>query len=271
VSERGEDYRALNRAWWEERVPLHTASDFYDVDGFVAGRDSLQPLELEALGDVTGLDLVHLQCHFGMDTLSWWRHGARVAGLDFSGAAIAAATELAGRIDATDARFVEADVYDAVETLGADYDIVYQGVGSLTWHPDLDRFAGIVDALLRPGGRYFLLERHPVVELFDDAGERLEHGYFFDPAGQVWGEDGGSYADLDAVTQHDRTLEFRHHLSEVFGAFLGKGFALERFDEHPYTVFPMWPWLEEREGHTWWAPEGRQPPPMMFSVLFRKG
>jgi SAM-dependent methyltransferase len=263
------EYQELNRAWWDERVPIHAGSGFYDLEGFVAGRDTLQPLEVQALGDVAGLDLVHLQCHLGLDTLSWARRGARVTGLDFSAPAIEVATDLATRIGADDARFVVADVYDAVEVLSQDYDVVYQSLGSLNWHPDLVRWASVVDALLRPGGRYFLLESHPMSWVLDDAGEHVEHGYFFDPAGDRW-DDAGTYADLSAETEANASLEFRHPMSDVIRALLGAGLALERFDEHPYTVHEQWPWLEERGHRTWWAPEGRHAMPLMYSLLARK-
>jgi SAM-dependent methyltransferase len=264
------EYQGLNRAWWDERVAIHAGSEFYDLEGFVAGRDTLQPLEVEALGDVTGLDLVHLQCHMGMDTLSWARRGARVTGLDFSAPAIETASALAERIGVGDARFVVADVYDAVSVLGQDYDIAYQSLGSLNWHPDLARWAGILEALLRPGGRGFLLETHPMASVLDDDGERVCFGYFHDPAGERIIDDGGSYADLSAETTSNETLEFSHTLSDVIAALLGAGFVLERFNEHPYTVHPMWPWLEERDPRTWWAPGGRPALPMMYSLLVRK-
>ncbi len=263
------EYQRLNRAWWDERAPIHAGSEFYDLEGFVAGKDTRQPLEAEALGDVSGLDLVHLQCHMGMDTLSWARQGARVTGLDFSAPAIETARALAERIG-VDARFEVADVYDAVEVLGATYDIAYQSLGSINWHPDMGRWAGIIATLLRPGGRYFLLESHPLAWVLDDDGERVADGYFHDPGGHRWADEGGSYADLSAPTTHNETVEFRHPISDVVNALIGAGLTLERFDEHPHTVFPMWPWLEERDDRTWWAPAGRDAMPMMYSLVARR-
>ena len=143
------EYLRLNRLWWDERVAIHAEGEFYDLDGFVAGRDTLLPFEPEVVGPVDGLDLVHLQCHMGMDTLSWARRGARVTGLDFSTPAVDTARGLADRIG-VDARFVVADVYDAVEVLGTDFDLTYQSLGSLNWHPDMDRWAAVLAALVRP-------------------------------------------------------------------------------------------------------------------------
>jgi SAM-dependent methyltransferase len=265
------EYLRLNRAWWDERAPIHAAGDFYDLEGFVAGHDTLLPFEDELVGPVDGLDLVHLQCHMGMDTLSWARRGAQVTGLDFSEPAIATARDLAARLG-VDARFEVADVYDAVEVLGATYDVTYQSLGSLNWHPDMDRWAGILFQLTRPGGRYVLLEGHPMSWLLDDDGERVEHPYFGPPEGQRIRDDGGTYADMTAATVNNETIEFGHTLSGVISALLGAGFALERFVEHPFTVFQMWPWLEERPGQTrtFWAPDGRPTLPMMYSVVARR-
>ncbi len=263
------EYQKLNRAWWDERVPIHAEGDFYDLDGFVAGHETLQSFEAEALGDVTGLDLVHLQCHMGMDTLSWARRGARVTGLDFSEPAIETARDLARRIG-VEARFEVADVYDAVEVLAATYDITYQSLGSLNWHPDMARWSAILHTLTRPGGRYFLIEPHPMAWVLDDDGEKVAYGYFNVPEGERISDDGGTYADMTAKTVNNETIEFSHNLSDVITALLGSGFVLEQFAEHPYTVFPMWPWLEEGEAKTWWAPEGRPAMPMMYSLVARK-
>ena len=137
----------------ERRAPLHVTSAFYDVDGFRAGRSDLRPFEVEEMGDVAGRELVHLQCHFGLDTLSWARLGAQVTGLDFSQPAIAAACALATDLD-LDATFVVSDVYDASAALGSTYDIVYTGIGALCWLPDIPRWARVVRDLLRPAASF---------------------------------------------------------------------------------------------------------------------
>jgi SAM-dependent methyltransferase len=175
------DWRALNRASWDDRVPVHQASDFYDLDGFRAGASSLRPFEVAEAGDVTGRRLVHLQCHVGLDTLSWARNGALVTGLDFSEPAIEAARSLAASL-AIDASFVAADVYDAVTALGGRrFDMVYTGTGALVWLPDLPRWASVVAALLEPGGFLYLVEAHPFAQILDDAGgATIVADYFHD-------------------------------------------------------------------------------------------
>ena len=147
----------LNRAWWDERVPIHTASEFYDVEGFLAGASTLRSFEPEEIGDVRGLTLVHLQCHFGLDTLSWARLGARVTGLDFSAPAMAFAAELADRAG-LDAEWVVSDVMRADEALGGRrFDVVYTGLGALNWLEDIERWADVVRGLIAPGGRLHLV------------------------------------------------------------------------------------------------------------------
>ncbi|MDQ3793524.1 MAG: class I SAM-dependent methyltransferase, partial [Actinomycetota bacterium] len=147
-----DDYLEANRANWDERVPIHAEGELYDVASFKEGQERLRPFELVEVGDVSGKDFIHLQCHFGIDTLSWARRGARVVGLDFSAPAVERARELAAELG-LDAKFVQSDVYEAVGSLGGrDFDVVYTGLGALNWLPDIRRWAGVVAELVRPGG-----------------------------------------------------------------------------------------------------------------------
>ena len=164
------DWRALNRANWDDRVPVHLASSFYDLAAFRAGADSLRPFEPAEAGDVTGKRLAHLQCHIGLDTLSWARRGALVSGLDFSAPAVSAASALACELG-IEASFVVADVYDAVPAFGGRrFDIVYTGIGALVWLPDIPRWARVAAELLAPGGFLYLVEGHPFAQVLDEAG-----------------------------------------------------------------------------------------------------
>ncbi len=179
---------ATNRANWDERVGQHLDSPFYDLAGFKQGRCTLRDFDLAMLPDVAGKDLVHLQCHFGLDTLSWARRGARVTGLDFSAPAVAAAQAIALELGIP-ARFVQANVYDALQALGADFDIVYTGLGALCWLPDLERWADQVEGLLRPGGTLALAEFHPFTDVFGDEDLRVI-GFFSKPSvQQIWTEE----------------------------------------------------------------------------------
>ena len=256
-----------NRAMWDERVPIHVAGDFYDVAGFERGRSTLRPFELAELGDVSGRDLVHLQCHFGLDTLSWARRGARVTGLDFSRPAVEAARSLADRTG-LEARFVHANVYDAVEALGRRYDIVYTGIGALCWLPDLGRWAEVVSTLTRHGGTVYLAEFHPLTDTLAEESLTFERDYF-DEGPHAWDEP-GTYADLDAETSANLSYEWIHPLSRVVEALLGQGLVLESFREHDYTLFPRWPFLVRHGRDAYRLPEGKPCLPLMYSLRLRK-
>jgi SAM-dependent methyltransferase len=264
-------HRELNRRWWDERVPIHTASEFYDVDAFRAGGSRLCPFELDEVGDVTGRRLVHLQCHFGLDTLSWARRGASVVGLDFSAPAVAAANDLAAETG-LDARFVEADVYDAVAALnGERFEIVYTGRGALNWLPDLRRWAQVVSSLLADDGFLYLAEFHPFTDVFADDDLTIELDYFHDPAGLRISNGGGTYADLDAETTNNATHEWSHPISEVIEAILGAGLQLELFHEQDHTLFRRWPGLIAGPDGTYRRPEGMPRLPLMYSLRARRG
>jgi 2-polyprenyl-3-methyl-5-hydroxy-6-metoxy-1,4-benzoquinol methylase len=259
-----EDWRELNRAWWDERVPLHVRSELYDVEAFKAGEEQLRPFELALAGDVSGLRMVHLQCHFGEDTLAWARHGASIIGLDFSQPAVDTANELAGELG-LDATFVCSDVYDAVDALeGEQFDLVYTGLGALNWLPDLGRWADVVTALIEPGGRVLLAEFHPFTWVFGDDVTTVENDYF-SKAPFIW-DDPGSYADLGATTQHNATVEHQHALSEIITVLLQRGHQLQALEEYDHTLFPRFPSLEQRDG-TFRFAEGRPRLPMMFALV----
>jgi SAM-dependent methyltransferase len=267
---RGEWFEA-NRANWDERVPIHVGGAFYDVEGFLAGGDRLRPFEVSEVGDVAGKDLLHLQCHFGIDTLSWARRGARVTGLDFSAPAVEAARGLAERTGLSDeARFVEANVYDAVRALrGREFDVVYTGLGALNWLPDVGRWARVAAALVRPGGFLYLAEFHPFMWVFGDDDLTVEHDYFHGPEPQVWDEP-GTYADPEAETTHNRTYEWNHPLGDVVSAVAAAGLRVELLHEHDYTLFPRWPFLERSGFDTYRLPEGTPDLPMMYSLRASK-
>ena len=271
----GDSHLDLNRSWWDERVPIHVGSAFYDVEGFRAGGSTLRPFELEEVGDVAGKRLAHLQCHFGLDSLSWARAGASVAGLDFSGPAIEAANSLAAETG-LDATFVQADVHDAVEALGGErFDIVYTGFGAINWLPDLSRWADVVSSLLEEGGFLYLGEFHPFTWVFDEDTETIRFDYFHDAEGVSFDDEEGSYADLDAPTRRNTTLEWAHPMSEVVSAVLGAGLTIELLSEHDYTLFPRFADLEpDRDflgaGVVYRQPEGKPRLPLMYSLRARR-
>ncbi len=253
-----EDYRALNRASWDERAPAHAASRDYAVAQFEADPAFLSEVvrfDRPRLGEVAGLRGLHLQCHIGTDTISLARLGAKMTGLDFSAASLAEARRLAESIDA-DVDFVEAEVYDAAQVLGrGQFDLVYTGVGALCWLPDIRRWAQVIADLLRPGGRLFLREGHPMLWALEDAREDcllvVEYPYFEREAPIVWDE-GGTYVETDVAFEHNVTHEWNHGLGEIVTALLAVGMELTALVEHDSVPWEALPSQMERVGGREW-------------------
>ena len=259
-----------NRDWWDEKVPLHVEGEFYRVREFLDGEEQLRPFELAELGDVAGRTLFHPQCHFGQDTLSWARHGARVTGLDFSPAGVAAAQQLAVDAGIADARFVCADVYDAAEAVGGErFDIVYTGLGAINWLHDIERWAATMASVCTPGGTFYLAEFHPVASTFDDERDDVALVPRYDYFGHEWHDTSetftGSYGAQDAVTEFNDTHERVWTLGEVVSAVTGAGFRLEFLHEHDYTLFDSLRFLVRTE-RGYELPEGLPRIPMMYSL-----
>ncbi|MFF9074236.1 class I SAM-dependent methyltransferase [Streptomyces sp. NPDC014735] len=263
------DWRQANRARWDERVPIHTASDFYELDSFRAGKDALRDFERAEVGDVTGKSLLHLQCHIGVDTLSWARHGAaRVVGLDFSEPAVETARRLAREIGLPQERatFVTADVHDAAEAVpDPSYDIVYTGVGALNWLPDIRRWAEVAASLVAPGGFLYLAEFHPITDCLDDStGREIVHDYFCRDA---WVEETpGTYTDFDAPTVHNRSVEWQHPIGDVVSALAATGLRIEFLHEHDVSLFARFSALERQGDGFYRFPADRPRIPLMYSI-----
>ncbi|MGH9304086.1 MAG: class I SAM-dependent methyltransferase [Acidimicrobiales bacterium] len=257
------DYLELNRASWDERVPIHVASDMYDRDEFLAGADHLHAFESDELGDLSGRRLVHLQCHFAMDTLSLARRGATVTGLDFSPAAIAVARQLSELLGMK-ARFVEAGVYEAVEALGETYDVVYTGKGAINWLPDLRTWAKVIASLLEPGGFLYLSEYHPLVGMMGDDSYEPQYPYF--NSGAIFDDAQGTYADPEAIIEHTSTVEWSHPLSEVLTAVIEAGLSVELFNEHQDCTFPRFSFMERHGPRDYRLPAGAIGLPFMYSL-----
>ncbi|MEY9925514.1 SAM-dependent methyltransferase [Catenulispora sp. GP43] len=258
-----------NRANWDERVPIHVDGRFYDLDSFVAGRETLEDFELAEVGDVRGKHLLHLQSHIGTETLGWARHGAVVTGLDFSAPATAAAAALAERIGVTDSRWVTSDVHRAAEALdGEQFDVVYTGKGALCWLPDIERWARVAASMVKPGGFLYVSEFHPFGNTLSDEDGRTVAYDYFDRSPQVWDEP-GTYADLEASTRENVTVEFNHGIGDIVSALIGAGLRLEFLHEYEMTLFPRFRVLEERDG-TYRLPAGMPRVPLMFSLRAAK-
>jgi SAM-dependent methyltransferase len=242
-----EDYRVVNRASWDERAPAHAASPDYGVAEFVADPAFLSEVvrfDLPLLGSISGLRGVHLQCHIGTDTVSLARLGASMTGLDFSPAALEQARDLAARTG-SDVTFVRSDVYDAADVLDAGgFDLVYTGIGALCWLPSIRRWAGVVARLLRPGGRLFIREGHPMLWAMADGRDDgllvVDYPYFERTEPTVFTE-GGTYVETSAVFEHNVSHEWNHGLGEIVTALLDEGMTLTGLVEHdsvPWCALP---------------------------------
>lgn len=269
----GQDWQATNRALWDERVGVHLGPGGYDLTALRAGRGRLDAIVEPELGPVAGLRVLHLQCHFGADTLALAQRGAEVVGLDFSAAAIAAARVLAAELGlAGRARFVEADLYQATEAVAepAGFDRVFVTWGALCWLPDLAGWARIVAGFLRPGGRLYLAEGHPVAYVLDDQAPSQMPGrpgwlvpYFQREA--VLYDQAEDYIDPGARLQHRTETVWMHPLAEVVGALREAGLALDWLHEHPRVAWRMFRGLQ-RDADGLWAWPDRPWLPLAYSL-----
>jgi ubiquinone/menaquinone biosynthesis C-methylase UbiE len=240
-----------NRRHWDEVTPIHVGAYSYDVEAFKAGKNKLKPIELAELGDVRGKTLLHLQCHFGIDTLCWARHGgATVTGIDYSEAAIETAQALATECS-IDARFILSNVYSLPEKLGEQFDIVFTSYGALCWLPDIERWAQIAARFVRPGGTFYVAEFHPIVGIFDDketATDLTVRYPYFQPEQPLRWEGLGDYTDRKARLENDVTYEWCHPTSEVLTALIDAGLRIEFFHEFSHTAWAQLPSLMDWHG-----------------------
>ncbi|RYY97757.1 MAG: class I SAM-dependent methyltransferase [Chitinophagaceae bacterium] len=227
------DYISVNRDSWNRRTVVHLTSDFYDHKTFLEGRSSLNGIELGLLGDLHGTTVLHLQCHFGQDTISLARLGASATGVDLSDAAIGAARAAAAQTGA-DARFVCCDLYDLPAHLDGTFDLVFASYGTIGWLPDLERWAALIARYLKPGGRFVFAEFHPVVWMFDDELDRVAYRYF--NSGPIVETESGTYAERGAGLELSYVC-WNHGLAEVIGSLLGAGLQLRTLREYDYSPY----------------------------------
>ncbi|MCT3897513.1 class I SAM-dependent methyltransferase [Elizabethkingia anophelis] len=230
------DYIEINRKSWNTKTEAHIESDFYDMKGFLSGKTSLNTIELQHLDNLSGKSVLHLQCHFGQDSISISKLGADVVGVDFSDVAIDKAQQLAKKMG-TNTRFICSDVYDLPNHLDEQFDVVFSSYGTIGWLPDLNLWAKVVSKFLKPRGKFVFVEFHPVAWMFDDNFEKIDYRYF--NSGEIVEVSQGTYADQHADIEI-KTVSWNHSLAEVMSSLLQNGLEIisfEEFDYSPYNNF----------------------------------
>lgn len=269
-------YRQANRDNWDDRVPIHVVSDDYDVARFKSDKEHISDVvafDAPLVGDVNGKSLLHLQCHFGQDTLSWARLGASVTGIDFSSKAIEAAKQL--NADAgMSGRFIETELYDTPNVLDEKFDIVYTSIGTICWLPDIRRWADVISHFLKPGGVFYIREMHPILWSMDyereDGLKVLEFPYFEKAEPIMW-EDGTTYTDGDAQLKHTVNYEWNHSIGEIITSLIEAGLSIEYLKEYPYLSGKFGvPGVEQGDDGMWRFPDSKDSFPLMYSIRATK-
>jgi SAM-dependent methyltransferase len=260
------DYFNANKNLWNQRTLVHKDSSFYDLESFKKGANVLTPIELNELGDVNEKSLLHLQCHFGMDTLSLSRMGATCTGVDLSDEAIKLATAINDELK-LDAKFVCCNVYDTCEYVKEQFDIVFTTYGTIGWLPDLKPWASMIAEKLKPGGIFYLAEFHPVVWMFDNDFTKIEYSY--ENKEVIVTENEGTYTDRDADIK-GKEYSWNHSISEVLNALINAGLQFEFFNEHMYSPYPCFRNVIEFEKGKWHIKGLDGKIPMVYSLMARK-
>jgi ubiquinone/menaquinone biosynthesis C-methylase UbiE len=260
------NYIEINKQSWNNKVDSHLKSDFYDLDGFMKGNTSLNDIELKLLGDIKGKSILHLQCHFGQDTISLGRLRTDVTGVDLSDKAIETAKELALKTNTT-ATFICCNLYDLPNHLDKKFDIVFTSYGTIGWLPDLDKWAQIISRFLKPNGQFVFVEFHPVVWMFDDNFEKIAYNYF--NSGAIIETESGTYADKNAAITQEYVM-WNHGISEVLTSLLKNGLELKSFDEFDYSPYNCFKKTMEFEHKKYRIEHLGDKIPMVYAVVANK-
>jgi len=259
-------YFEANRNAWNQRTSVHKDSAFYNLAGFKKGDTVLTKIELEELGDVSGKSLLHLQCHFGMDTMNWERLGAHCTGVDLSDSAIALARETAAELD-LETQFINCNVYDLKAHCQDSFDIVFTSYGTIGWLPDINRWAAIVSHFLKPGGVFYIVDFHPVLWMMDENFSYIKYPYF---NGEVIAEiNNGSYTDRDAPIQTEE-YSWNHDMGSIITALASNGLHIEFLHEFPYSPYNCFNKLQQGSDGMWRIEGMDEKMPMLYSIRARK-
>jgi SAM-dependent methyltransferase len=261
-----ENYLEVNKQSWNNRTEVHLKSSFYDLEGFLSGNTSLKEIELHLLGDIRGKSLLHLQCHFGQDTISLGRMGAAVTGVDFSEKAIEAARDLA-RKAGIPADFICCDLYSLPNHCEKQFDIVFTSYGTIGWLPDLTKWAQVISRFLKPGGKFIMADFHPVMWMFDNHFEKVGYNYF--NAEPIVESESGTYADRNAAITVE-SVGWNHPTSEVLNNLIQQGLSINSFDEFDYSPYDIIANKDEFEPGKFRVKHMGNKVPLVFAIVATK-
>lgn len=259
-----------NQHLWDEVARVHFQA-YTEVEILKQGGCALDEIELREIGEVQGKSLLHLQCHIGTDTLSWARRGALVTGVDFSEESLACAQQLQRELDLP-ARFVQSNIYDLPGVLHGQFDIVYTSRGVLCWLRDLEAWAQVIAHYLKPGGIFYIMESHPLMNIFEEVepGDlSVKYPYFHDPEPTIWDDDDPDYADPAYVPQH-ASFEWNWSISDILSALLNAGLKLELFNEYERLFFKAYPSMVVQSDRWYDFPRYSKKLPWIFTLRARK-
>jgi len=258
-----EDYIHFNSELWDKRTDAHLVSEFYNVPAFLQGASTLNKSELDLLGDISGKTLLHLQCHFGLDTLSLARLGAEVSGVDLSPKSILEAEKLAEQTQ-LNAKFICSDLYSLPNNLNEKYDIIFTSYGTVGWLPDMNAWANIIARFLKPGGKFVMVDFHPVVWMFDDEFKYIQYSYFNQEV--IIEQNEGTYADRNADIKNT-SYGWNHDLSEVLNALIQAGLKIEIFNEYNFSHYNCFKHAEKTEDGNYIIQHLGDKIPMMYGIM----
>lgn len=264
--ENSNSYLDINKQTWNDKVDVHITSDFYQNELFLNGKSTLNAIELDLLGDISNKKILHLQCHFGQDTISFARLGAKATGVDLSDKAILRAKEFNDRLG-LDVTFVCCDIYDTPNYIGEKFDIVFTSYGTIGWLPDLTKWATIVSHFLKPNGTFVMADFHPVVWMFDDDFKTVFYNYF--NAEAIVETESGTYAEKDAPIVN-KTISWNHPISEILNALIHSGLEINQFNEFDYSPYNCFNETVESEPGKFRIKAFGKKIPMVYSILAKK-
>lgn len=260
------NYLEINRSTWNNKVAVHVDSNFYDNESFIKGKSTLNNIELELLGNVKDKSILHLQCHFGQDTMSLARMGAQVTGIDLSDKAIAKAQELNLQLG-LNSQYICCDVYETRQHTNELFDIVFSSYGTIGWLPDLDIWAKVISDSLKPNGIFVFAEFHPVVWMFDNDFKEVFYSYF--NIEEIIEEEQGTYADRNANIEA-KTITWNHPLTEVLNSLINNGLTIEIFNEYDYSPYACFNNVEEFETNKFRIKNLGNKIPMVYALRAKK-